>query len=80
MTSEVMDAERLICVRCYEIPFHALPSNFFAVLTKPFGVFMNSDENIEKKIAMDMARFLVRIGGKEVISRVLVSNVNGGGL
>jgi hypothetical protein len=71
-----VDLERNIWLRTYRIPAHAWNGAFFAKLTKPRGVFLNSDDGTNKKMTMDVARIMIRTSCQYVVDEFIDVNIN----
>ncbi|CAJ2672764.1 unnamed protein product [Trifolium pratense] len=74
---ELVDNERLLWVRVYGIPAHAWHVNFFDLICKPYGTFINADDGTTKKNVMDVARLLMRRKGQRVVDDSFEAIVNG---
>ncbi|MCH82646.1 hypothetical protein A2U01_0003457, partial [Trifolium medium] len=71
-----IDTDRLVWLRVYGIPVHAWNDIFFALISKPFGTFLNADDSTSKKLTMDVARILIRTPGLKAVDDFLSVEVN----
>ncbi|PNX88595.1 hypothetical protein L195_g044701, partial [Trifolium pratense] len=62
-----VDNERLVWLRVYGIPTHAWNNNFFSLIAKQYGIFLNADDTTSKKLTMDVARILIRTPGLKAV-------------
>jgi hypothetical protein len=72
-----IDRDRIIWLRIYGIPAHAWNDQFFVQVTKPWGIFMNTDDVTSKKLSMDVARVMIRSSCQIVVDEFLDVKING---
>ncbi|PNX58851.1 hypothetical protein L195_g051122, partial [Trifolium pratense] len=51
----------------YGVPIHAWNDNFFSLLAKQYGIYLNADDTTSKKLSMDVARILIRTPGLKAV-------------
>ncbi|GAU33402.1 hypothetical protein TSUD_20950 [Trifolium subterraneum] len=71
-----VDNDRLVWFRVYGIPAHAWNDEFFTMLSKPFGTFLNADDSTSKKLTMDVARLMLRTSGLKPVDELLNVKIN----
>ncbi|MCI08209.1 hypothetical protein A2U01_0029284, partial [Trifolium medium] len=74
-TREV-DKSRLVWLRVYGVPVHAWNVEFFDMITKPYGEFINEDEGTLKGTTMDVARILIRTEEQKVVDEIVEVEIN----
>ncbi|MCI00190.1 DUF4283 domain protein, partial [Trifolium medium] len=72
-----VDVERIVWLRVFGIPLHAWNDDFFAMVTKPWGFFMNADDVTCKKLTMDVARILIRTSCQKAVDEFIDVKVDG---
>ncbi|PNY11622.1 hypothetical protein L195_g008233 [Trifolium pratense] len=75
-SSGEVDTDRLVWLRVYGIPVHAWNDNFFTLLSKPFGIFLNADDSTSKKLTMDVARLLIRTPDLKPVDELFNVNID----
>ncbi|PNX93423.1 hypothetical protein L195_g016577 [Trifolium pratense] len=73
----MVDNERVMWVRVYGIPVHAWHVDFFELICKAYGTFINADVGTTKKNTMDVARLMLRTKGHKVVDDVFEAIING---
>ncbi|PNX87622.1 hypothetical protein L195_g043715, partial [Trifolium pratense] len=76
-STKEIDLERLVWLRVYGIPAHAWNDEFFQLISKPWGHYINADDGTNKKISMDVARLLIRTSGQRVVDEFLDVKIDG---
>ncbi|MCI28617.1 DUF4283 domain protein, partial [Trifolium medium] len=76
-SAKEIDQERLVWLRVYGIPAHAWNDDFFALISKPWGHFLNADDGTSKKLSMDVARLLIRTSGQRVVDEFIDVKIDG---
>jgi hypothetical protein len=76
-SSKEIDSDRIVWLRIYGIPVHAWNDQFFAKVSKPWGIFMNTDEVTSKKLSLDVARLLIRTSCQFAVNEFLDVKING---
>jgi hypothetical protein len=72
-----IDSERIVWIRLFGVPVHAWNDDFFKQVTKPWGIFMKSDNVTSKKLTMDVARVLIRTSCQKPVDEFIDVKVNG---
>ncbi|PNY01681.1 hypothetical protein L195_g024982 [Trifolium pratense] len=72
-----VDNERVMWVRVYGIPAHAWHVDFFELICKAYGFFINADDGTMKKNTMDVARLMLRTKRHKVVDDVFEAIING---
>jgi hypothetical protein len=72
-----VDLERIIWLRVFGVPVHVWNDDFFTKITKPWGIFMHSDDVTNKKVTMDVARLLIRTSSQKAIDEFIDVQING---
>ncbi|CAJ2661946.1 unnamed protein product [Trifolium pratense] len=75
--TSAVDNERVSWVRVYGIPAHAWNVDFFDLICKAYGMFINADDGTMKKNTMDVARLMLRTKSHKVIDDVFEAIING---
>lgn len=70
-SSEDVDSERVMRIRCYGVRCHVWCSEFFVKIANLLGTFVCLDENTTNKSCMDIARFMVRVKDSFILPEVL---------
>ncbi|PNX55343.1 hypothetical protein L195_g048970 [Trifolium pratense] len=71
-----VDNDSLVWLRVYGIPVHSWNDNFFTLITKLFGTFLNVDDTTSKKLMMDVAKILIRTPSLKSVDHFLTGKVN----
>ncbi|MCH95181.1 DUF4283 domain protein, partial [Trifolium medium] len=71
-----VDVDRIVWLRVFGIPAHAWNDNFFALVSKPWGFFMNTDDATSKNLTMDVARILIRTSCQKVVDEFIDVKIN----
>ncbi|KAK7410023.1 hypothetical protein VNO78_00491 [Psophocarpus tetragonolobus] len=66
----LVDTERLVWVKCFGISAQVWGTNFFQMLTSPFGEFMRMNEAMKRMERYDISRWVISMPSKEVINLV----------